>query len=133
MNTSEQSQLFRTFITPWFVDLLWMSGNLLILFGAIQTFSTDTTSGFLTWVVGVAFVALIWRVYCEGIVIFFSIREQLAAIQLAINPQPETAAPNTPRKCRECGTEVALGTKYCQCGCRWPGLTPDEVQETGGH
>ena len=81
---------FDTFITPRIIRVVFALGLLLIalvtiirvIFG-IWTFSI--LGGVIIPLIGACIVALLWRIYCELILVFFDMRDKLA--DLAARPR----------------------------------------------
>jgi Domain of unknown function (DUF4282) len=77
---------FDNFITPKIIRIVFVLGLLLIALGAlirvaigIWTFSI--LGGVIVPLIGAFIVALLWRIYCEVILVFFfDMRDKLAEI-----------------------------------------------------
>ncbi len=82
---------FDRFITPSIIHVVFVLGLLLIALGTlirvifgIWTFSIF--SGVILPVIAMCALALLWRIYCELILVFFDMRDKLATI--ASRPGP---------------------------------------------
>ena len=76
---------FNTFITPKIIRIVFVLGLLLIALGAlirvvIGIWSLSILSGVILPLIGACVVALLWRIYCELILVFFDMRDKLADI-----------------------------------------------------
>ena len=76
---------FDTFITPKIIRVVFALGLLLIalvtLFRVIWgIWELSLISGVILPLIGACVVALLWRIYCEVILVFFDMRDRLAEI-----------------------------------------------------
>ena len=76
---------FDTFITPKIIRIVFALGLLLIAIGTlirvvIGIWSISILSGIILPLIGACAVALLWRIYCELILVFFDMRDKLAEI-----------------------------------------------------
>lgn len=76
---------FDTFITPKIIRVVFVLGLLLIALGALfrvlwGIWSLSVVSGVIMPLIGACVVALLWRIYCELILVFFDMRDKLAEI-----------------------------------------------------
>ncbi len=76
---------FDRFITPSIIHVVFALGLLLIAVGTlirvifgIWTFSI--LSGVILPLIAMCVLALLWRIYCELLLVFFDMREKLATI-----------------------------------------------------
>jgi hypothetical protein len=76
---------FDRFVTPSIMHVVFVLGLLLIALGTlirvmvgIWTFSIF--SGVIMPLIAMCAVALLWRIYCELILVFFDMRDKLATI-----------------------------------------------------
>ncbi len=76
---------FDRFITPSIIQVVFVLGLLLIALGTlirvifgIWTFSIF--SGVILPLIAMCAMALLWRIYCELILVFFDMRDKLATI-----------------------------------------------------
>jgi len=76
---------FDTFIAPKIIRIVFVLGLLLIALGALVRvlwgiWSFSILSGVIMPLIGACIVALMWRIYCELILVFFDMRDKLADI-----------------------------------------------------
>jgi Domain of unknown function (DUF4282) len=76
---------FDTFITPKIIRIMFVLGLLLIALGALVRvlwgiWSLSIVSGVILPLIGACIAALLWRIYCELILVFFDMRDKLAEI-----------------------------------------------------
>jgi hypothetical protein len=76
---------FDTFITPKIIRVVFALGLLLIALGALirviwGLWELSILSGVILPLIGACIVALLWRIYCELILVFFDMRDKLAEI-----------------------------------------------------
>jgi hypothetical protein len=81
---------FDTFITPRIIRIVFALGLLLIALSALfrvvyGLWQLSIFSGVILPLVGACVVALLWRIYCELILVFFDMRDKLA--DLAARPR----------------------------------------------
>ena len=81
---------FDTFITPKIIRIVFVLGLLLVAIGTLirvlwGIWELSIFSGVILPLVGACVVALLWRIYCELILVFFDMREKLA--ELAARPR----------------------------------------------
>jgi len=76
---------FDRFITPGIIRVVFALGLLLLALGTlvrvlygIWTFSIVT--GVILPLIGMCALALLWRIYCELILVFFDMRDKLTTI-----------------------------------------------------
>ncbi len=76
---------FDTFITPRIIRVVFALGLLLIAIVTlirivIGIWELSILGGIILPLIGACVVALLWRIYCELILVFFDMREKLAEI-----------------------------------------------------
>jgi hypothetical protein len=76
---------FDTFITPKIIRAMFALGLLLIAICTlvevlIGIWHFSILTGVILPLIGACVVALLWRIYCELILVFFDIRDKLAEI-----------------------------------------------------
>ena len=76
---------FDTFIAPKIIRMVFVLGLLLIALGTLirvlwGIWSFSIFSGVIMPLIGACIVALMWRIYCELILVFFDMRDKLADI-----------------------------------------------------
>ncbi len=76
---------FDTFITPKIIRIMFVLGLLLIALGTLirvlwGIWSLSIISGVILPLIGAGIAALLWRIYCELILVFFDMRDKLAEI-----------------------------------------------------
>ena len=76
---------FDTFITPKIIRSVFVLGLLLVAIGTLirvlwGIWELSIFSGVILPLVGACVVALLWRIYCELILVFFDMRDKLAEI-----------------------------------------------------
>jgi membrane protein YdbS with pleckstrin-like domain len=76
---------FDNFITPKIIRVVFVLGLLLIALGTvirvvIGIWEFSILGGVILPLIGACIVALLWRIYCELILVFFDMREKLAEI-----------------------------------------------------
>lgn len=81
---------FDTFITPRIIRVVFAIGLLLIALGTLARvlwgiWELSLISGVILPLIGAAVATLLWRIYCELILVFFDMREKLA--ELASRPR----------------------------------------------
>jgi len=82
---------FDRFVTPSIIHVVFVLGLLLIALGTlirvlvgIWTFSIF--SGVILPLIAMCALALLWRIYCELILVFFDMRDKLATIAGRVTP-----------------------------------------------
>ena len=81
---------FDTFITPRIIRIVFALGLLLIALGALfrvvyGLWEFRFFGGVILPLIGACIVALLWRIYCELILVFVDMRDKLA--DLAARPR----------------------------------------------
>ena len=81
---------FDTFITPKIIRIVFALGLLLIALATLirvlwGLWELSLITGVLLPLIGACIVALLWRIYCELILVFFDMRDKLA--DLAARPR----------------------------------------------
>ena len=81
---------FDTFITPRIIRVVFAIGLLLIALGTLARvlwgiWELSLISGVILPLIAAAVATLLWRIYCELILVFFDMREKLA--ELASRPR----------------------------------------------
>jgi len=76
---------FDTFIAPRIIRIVFVLGLLLLAIGTlirvvIGIWQLSIFSGIILPLIGACVVALLWRIYCELILVFFDMRDKLADI-----------------------------------------------------
>jgi hypothetical protein len=76
---------FDTFITPKIIRVVFALGLLLIALGAVISvviglWTLSIISGVIVPIIVACIAALLWRIYCEIILVFFDMRDKLAEI-----------------------------------------------------
>jgi hypothetical protein len=76
---------FDTFIAPKIIRIVFVLGLLLIALGTLirvlwGIWSFSILSGVIMPLIAACIVALMWRIYCELILVFFDMRDKLADI-----------------------------------------------------
>jgi hypothetical protein len=76
---------FDTFITPRIIRVVFALGLLLIALVTLVRvlygiWELSIISGVILPLIGACIVALLWRIYCELILVFFDMRDKLAEI-----------------------------------------------------
>jgi hypothetical protein len=76
---------FDTFITPKIIRVVFVLGLLLIALGTlirvvIGIWDLHILSGVILPLIGACVVTLLWRIYCELLLVFFDMRDKLAEI-----------------------------------------------------
>jgi uncharacterized protein DUF4282 len=74
---------FDTFITPRIIRVVFAIGLLLIALTTLARvlwgiWEMNLISGVVLPLIGAAVVTLLWRIYCELILVFFDMRDKLA-------------------------------------------------------
>jgi hypothetical protein len=81
---------FDTFITPKLIRIVFALGLLLITLATLirvlwGLWELSLITGVLLPLIGACIVGLLWRIYCELILVFFDMRDKLA--DLAARPR----------------------------------------------
>ena len=81
---------FDNFITPKIIRVVFALGLLLIALGTlvrivVGIWQLSIFAGVILPLIGACVVALLWRIYCEVILVFFDMRDKLA--DLASRPR----------------------------------------------
>jgi hypothetical protein len=81
---------FDTFITPRIIRVVFAIGLLLIALGTLTRviwgiWQLSLFTGVILPLIGACIVGLLWRIYCELILVFFDMRDKLA--DLAARPR----------------------------------------------
>ena len=81
---------FDTFITPKLIRVVFALGLLLIALATLirvlwGLWELSLITGVLLPLIGACIVGLLWRIYCELILVFFDMRDKLA--DLAARPR----------------------------------------------
>jgi hypothetical protein len=76
---------FETFITPRIIRIVFAVGLLLIAIGTLITiligiWQLRIITGVIVPLIGGCIAALLWRIYCELLLVFFDMRDRLAEI-----------------------------------------------------
>ena len=76
---------FDTFIAPKIIRIVFVLGLLLIALGTLirvlwGIWSFSILSGVIMPLIAACIVALMWRIYCELILVFFDMRDKVADI-----------------------------------------------------
>jgi uncharacterized protein DUF4282 len=76
---------FDNFITPRIIRVVFALGLLLIALGTLfrvlwGLWELHIIGGVLLPLIGACVVALLWRIYCELLLVFFDMRDKLAEI-----------------------------------------------------
>jgi hypothetical protein len=76
---------FDTFIAPKIIRIVFVLGLLLIALATLirvvfGIWQLNILSGVILPLIGACIVALLWRIYCELILVFFDMRDKLAEI-----------------------------------------------------
>ena len=76
---------FETFITPKIIRVVFALGLLLIALGGlirilIGIWQLSILTGVILPLIAACIFALLWRIYCEIILVFFDMRDKLAEI-----------------------------------------------------
>ena len=76
---------FETFITPKIIRVVFALGLLLIAIGAlirvvIGIWQLSIITGVIIPLIAACVIALLWRIYCELILVFFDMRDKLTEI-----------------------------------------------------
>jgi hypothetical protein len=76
---------FDTFITPRIIRIVFVLGLLLIAIGTlirvvIGIWQVSILAGVILPLIGACVVTLLWRIYCELLLVFFDMRDKLAEI-----------------------------------------------------
>ena len=74
---------FDTFITPKIIRIVFVLGLLLIALGALirvlyGIWQLSLFTGVILPLIGACIFGLLWRIYCELILVFFDMRDKLA-------------------------------------------------------
>jgi Domain of unknown function (DUF4282) len=74
---------FDTFITPKIIRIVFVLGLLLIALGTLfrvlsGLWELSIITGVILPLIGACIVGLLWRIYCELILVFFDMRDKLA-------------------------------------------------------
>jgi hypothetical protein len=81
---------FDTFITPKIIRIVFALGLLLIALATLirvlwDLWELSLITGVILPLIGACIVGLLWRIYCELILVFFDMRDKLA--DLAARPR----------------------------------------------
>jgi hypothetical protein len=78
---------FDTFITPKIIRIVFALGLLLIALATLirVLWELSLITGVILPLIGACIVGLLWRIYCELILVFFDMRDKLA--DLAARPR----------------------------------------------
>jgi hypothetical protein len=76
---------FETFITPRIIRIVFAIGLLLIAIGTLirvlwGIWQLSIFYGVILPLIGACIAALLWRIYCELLLVFFDMRDKLAEI-----------------------------------------------------
>ena len=76
---------FDTFITPRIIRIMFVIGLLLIALTTLMRvlwgiWNLSLFAGVILPLLGACVVTLLWRIYCELILVFFDMRDKLAEI-----------------------------------------------------
>lgn len=67
---------FRKMVTPAFIQVIFWIGVVVVIVGGLLAMDRSILMGFLGMLVGL----LVWRIYCELMLILFKIYERLGEI-----------------------------------------------------
>ena len=124
---------FRKFITVTFMKIIYIVVALIITIAGFWMMVAGSVTPFYGVSIGVSGVIggilvltlgnLGWRLFCESIVVIFSIHDRLISIDnktgstSKATPIQSQAPPPQNKFCSSCGTKVPSGTKFCSnCG-----------------
>jgi len=82
---------FDTFITPKIIRIVFVLGLVLVALATLirvlyGIWELSLFTGIILPLIGACIVGLLWRIYCELILVFFDMRDKLA--DLAARPRP---------------------------------------------
>lgn len=73
---------FRKMITPTVIQVVFWLGLLVVLVSGVGAmFAGEMGGGFFKGLAILVFGSLLWRIYCELIIVFFSMNDSLAQIR----------------------------------------------------
>jgi len=77
---------FETFITPRLIRVVFVIGLVLLVLGTVLRIvamvpDEGIIGGLVIPLIGMLVAGLLWRIYCEIILVFFDIRDKVAAIE----------------------------------------------------
>ena len=122
---------FRKFITVTFMKIIYIVVALIITIAGFWMMVAGSVtpiygvsmgvSGVIGGILMLTLGNLGWRLFCESIVVIFSIHDRLVSIDNKTGPTSSTASTKsqapTNKFCSNCGTKVSSGTKFCSnCG-----------------
>ena len=70
---------FRYMITPAFIQIIWLVGSVLIVLGGLISLivTGDVVTIIVGLLVGLPIWLLLWRVYCELVILLFRIHDAI--------------------------------------------------------
>lgn len=75
---------FRRYLTPAFIQVLFWIGFaaivIFMLYAGINAMRGSVIIGLLFIIIGIPLMIILWRVYCEILIVFFRILESLQSI-----------------------------------------------------
>ncbi len=127
---------FKMFITTTFMKIIYVIGAIIITLGSLVLmvgFSVPSlyyglslgSGGILAGLALLIFGNLGWRLFCEAIIVVFSIHDRLISIDSKTGAGSKPTPPKTQplqtqpedKFCNNCGAKVSSGTKFCSnCG-----------------
>jgi len=127
---------FKMFITTTFMKIIYVIGAIIITLGSLVLmvgFSVPSlyyglslgSGGILAGLALLIFGNLGWRLFCEAIIVVFSIHDRLISIDSKTGAGNKPTPPKTQplqtqpedKFCNNCGAKVSSGTKFCSnCG-----------------
>ena len=75
---------FRKMITPLFIQVIFWIGIVGIVINALMFMRFSVFTGLIILIIG----PLMWRIYCELVILFFRMYEELTAIRQVLGGQP---------------------------------------------
>ena len=72
---------FRKMITPVVIQALFILGLVLVVIGSLMTMFRGGFAGFIAGLFALVIGVIMWRVYCELLILLFRIYEELKAIR----------------------------------------------------
>jgi len=72
---------FRKMITPMVIQVVFWLGAIGFIIGGIGTMFAGQAGGFLKGLVVLVLGTLMWRIWCELVIVFFSMNDSLREIR----------------------------------------------------
>ena len=72
---------FEVMITPIIMKIIYLAVSVVIVFGMLFTMFNGGTTGFFLGIIGGLLGLVYWRIFCELLMLFFSMHKELVEIK----------------------------------------------------